>query len=185
MIKTFALNNYLQLIQFKRSAIFAVKPLRVVGSKKSFVSYHYGTQIRAQRTKPINIFKRGIFTHYSINFKQHKNFYNFFESDLVGDFTEIVYQKFTLTEEKRTFQGYAEIINHQRGETDFLENKHVWLTNSFESKHFNSFVMGELRDEIAKRIIDNGETGSSWHFKRFERLNIIVGPGNIPKLTLC
>ena len=101
------------------------------------------------------------------------------------DFVEIVYQKFTSTEGKRSFQGYAEIINHQRRETDFLENKHVWLTNSFQSKHFNSFAMGELRNEIAKRIIDNGETGSSWHFKRFERLNILVGPGNIPKLTLC
>ena len=86
------------------------------------------------------------------------------------DFIEIVYQKFTSTEGKRSFQGYAEIINHQRRETDFLENKHVWLTNSFQSKHFNSFAMGELRN---------------WHFKRFERLNILVGPGNIPKLTLC
>lgn len=36
--------------------------------------------------------------------------------------------------------------------------------------------MGELRDEITKRVIVNGQTGSSWYFKRFERLNVIVVP---------
>ena len=50
----------------------------------------------------------------------------------------------------------------------------VWLTNSFNSKYFNEFVRGEILDEITKRIIVNGQTGSSWHFKRFERLSVIV-----------
>ena len=50
----------------------------------------------------------------------------------------------------------------------------MWLTNAFNSKHFNDFVRGEIRDEITKRIIVNGQTGSSWHFKRFERLSVIV-----------
>ena len=119
--------------------------------KNHMFLYHYGTQIGSQRnTKPINILKRGNFTHYSINFEQHNNFYNFFKSDLVGEFIGFVCQKFTSTKERRTFQWYAGIINQQRGETNFLDNKHVWLTNSFESKHFNSFVMGELRDEILK-----------------------------------
>ena len=68
----------------------------------------------------------------------------------MGEFIGFVCQKFTSTKERRTFQWYAGIINQQRGETNFLDNKHVWLTNSFESKHFNSFVMGELRDEILK-----------------------------------
>ena len=78
------------------------------------------------------------------------------------------------------FQGYAEIINQQRGEIN-LEDKQVWLTNSFNSKHFNDFVRGEIRDEITKRIIVNGQTGSSWHFKRFEQLSIIVVPNNESK----
>ena len=48
------------------------------------------------------------------------------------------------------------------------------MTNTFTTKHFNDFVRGELKDEITKRVIVDGQTGSSWHFKRFERLNVIV-----------
>ena len=64
-------------------------------------------------------------------------------------------------------------MNQQRGEV-ILEDKRVWLTNSYNSKHFNDFVRGEIRDEITKRIIANGQTGSSWYFKRFQRLTVIV-----------
>ena len=52
----------------------------------------------------------------------------------------------------------------------------MWLTNAFNSKYFNGFVRGEIRDEVTKKIIANGQTGSSWHFKRFERLSVIVVP---------
>ena len=31
-----------------------------------------------------------------------------------------------------------------------------------------------MRDDITKRIISNDQTGSSWHFKRFKRLTVIV-----------
>ena len=48
--------------------------------------------------------------------------------------------------------------------------------NAFNSKHLNDFVRGEIRDEITRRVIVNSETGSSWHFKRFERLTIVVVP---------
>ena len=50
------------------------------------------------------------------------------------------------------------------------------MTNTFTTKHFNDFVRGELKDQITKRVIVDGQTGSSWHFKRFERLNVIVTP---------
>ena len=48
--------------------------------------------------------------------------------------------------------------------------------NAFNSKHLNDFVRGEIRDEITRAVIVNGETGSSWHFMRFEILTIIVVP---------
>ena len=55
-----------------------------------------------------------------------------------------------------------------------LTDRQVWLTNVFNSRHFNEFVRGQIRDEIAKRLIVNDQTGSSWHFRRFERLTVIV-----------
>ena len=70
---------------------------------------------------------------------------------------------------KNKIQAYAEIINQQRGEI-VLENKKVWLTNVYHAKHFHDFVRGE----IIKRVIVNGESGSSWYFIHFERLNVNV-----------
>ena len=91
-----------------------------------------------------------------------------------------VYQVFRSNKENK-FQGYAEIINQQRGEI-VLEDKRVWLTNVYCSKYFNDFVRGEIKDEITKRVVVNGESSSSWHFKRFDRLNIIVSVAESIKL---
>ena len=123
-------------------------------------------------TLPLNVLKRGPITYYSINFEQHKNFYDFFNSSMVDVFLDSIYEIFRPNTEKK-FQGYAEIVNQQRVEI-ILQDKRVWLTNSFNSKHFNDFFRREIRDEITKRIIANGQTGSSWYFKRFQRLTIIV-----------
>ena len=91
---------------------------------------------------------------------------------MVDVFLDSIYEIFRPNTEKK-FQGYAEIVNQQRVEI-ILQDKRVWLTNSFNSKHFNDFFRREIRDEITKRIIANGQTGSSWYFKRFQRLTIIV-----------
>ena len=76
------------------------------------------------------------------------------------------------------FQAYFEIVTQQRTPDNdtFLIKNRSWITNVFCFKYFNEFLRGELKDEITKRIIHNGLTGSSWFFKRFERLNIIVVP---------
>ena len=147
--------------------------------KEHMFLFHYGKhrQIggnRAQRTSTlsINILNRGPITQYSINFTQHKNFYDFSSSGIVDAFLDSVYEIYRPSKENK-IQGYAEIINQLRGEI-ILEDKRVWLTNSFNSKYFNDFVRGKIRDEITKRIIVNGQTDSSWHFKKFERLSVIV-----------
>ena len=146
--------------------------------KKHMFLFHYGKhkQIGGNRTSklPLNILKRGGIIHYSINFSQHKNFYDFLSSDIIDSFLDSVYEVYRPLKEHK-FQGYVEIINQQKGEV-ILEDKQVWLTNSFTSKHFKDFVRGEIRDEIAKTIIVNGQSGSSWHFKRFERLSVILVP---------
>ena len=122
---------------------------------------------------PLNVLKRGSITYYSINFSQHKNFYDFYKSDVLDSFLDSVYKTFRPTKDCK-FQGYAEIVNQQKGQDTILEDTCVWLTNSYNSKHFNDFVRGQMRDDITKRIISNDQTGSSWHFKRFKRLTVIV-----------
>ena len=178
--KTFTLKTCFYQVSLIKRAEFAMLLLRVLEVKKKLMFlFHYGKhkQIggnRSQRTStlPINVLNGEPITHYSINFSQHKNFYDFFSSGIVDALLESVYEIYRPLKENK-IQGYAEIVNQQRGEI-ILEDKWVWLTNSFNSKHFNDFVRGEIRDEITKRIIVNGQTGSSWHFKRFERLSVIV-----------
>ena len=60
--------------------------------------FHYGTKKQfggsKRSTLPINILKRGSITYFSINFAQHKNFYDFFKSDVVDDFLQSVYESY-------------------------------------------------------------------------------------------
>ena len=138
--------------------------------KKKYICFffHYGTKKQFGGSKkckiPINILKRGSITYFSINFNQHKNLYDFFTRGIVDDFLQSVYEVYQPQENK--IQAFFEVINQQRGEV-ILEDNRAWLTNSFNTKHFNTFARGEIKNEITKRIIVNGQSGSSWFFKRF------------------
>ena len=123
----------------------------------------------------INILKRGSITYFSINLTQHKNFYDFFKSDVVDDFLQSVYESYH--PQKNKIQAFFEMINQQRGEI-ILEGNRAWLTNLLVTKHFNTFLRTEIKNEIIKRIILHGQSGSSWFFKRFERLSIFTTPAN-------
>ena len=101
----------------------------------------------------------------------------FYGDRIVEDFLNSVYSRYNPDKENK-IQGYAEIINQQRGEFIIFENTSVWLTNTFTAKYFNDYVTSEIRNDIVKRIIINGHTGSSWFFKRFNRLTVIVAPAD-------
>ena len=95
---------------------------------------------------------------------------------MVDVFLDNVHLAFNSRNRMYKFQGYFEIINQQRGPENVLEDKRVWLTNVYCFKYFNDFVRGEIKDQIIKRVIVNGQSGSSCFFKRFSRLNITVVP---------
>ena len=95
---------------------------------------------------------------------------------MIDAFLDVVHQTFVPEKNlNHKFQAYFEIVNQQRTPDcdNFLTDKRAWLTNVFRFKYFNEFVRGEIKNEIVKRIIINGKSGSSWYFKRFDRLNII------------
>ena len=91
-------------------------------------------------------------------------------------FLDNVHLAFNSQNHMYKFQGYFEIMNQERGPEFALEDTRVWLTNVYRLKYFNDFFRGEIKDEITKRVIVNGQSGSSWFSKRFNRLNIIVVP---------
>ena len=91
----------------------------------------------------------------------------------MGDFLSSIYNRFN-PDGEHAIQRYAEIINQQQGEFIIAESTSVWLTNTYTAKYFNGYVKSSVKSDIVKRIIINGQTGSSWYFKRFNRLTVIT-----------
>ena len=114
---------------------------------------------RGNQQFSVNILRRGPIKYFTISSNQLKNFYNFFEEQIVDDFLNSVYARFEPNDQYK-IQGYAEIINQQHGEFIVAESTRVWLANTYTAKHFNDYVRNSLKSEIVKRIIANGLTGS-------------------------
>ena len=74
---------------------------------------HYQVRGAQSANKPLNILKRDGFVIYSINFEQHSDFYDFFNSErIVNDFLDVVDRRFVITDHVE-FQAAFSIINHQ------------------------------------------------------------------------
>ena len=81
--------------------------------------------------------KRGPKTYYSINFNQHKNFYDFYDEKII--------LLFVSGGKELKMQGYFELKNYQQTVPFELENTRVWLTNVFIGRYFNEFIRNEIR----------------------------------------
>ena len=82
---------------------------------------HYQTGGRRPiENRPINVFRRENFlTIFSINFVQHSNFYNFFNSEeTVDNFLSVVENNFVPAENVEV-QGSFSLINYQPPESEF------------------------------------------------------------------
>ena len=135
---------------------------------------------------PLSRLRRGLITYFSINYFQHKNFYDFFNAEKSFDAFLNTFQGSFVPGEKVKFQGYIELIIFQSTERIELESKRICLTEVFTGRYFNKFIRGEIRAGFKKRVIINGATSSSWQFKRFERISIIVTNVNqVTSLSAC
>ena len=122
----------------------------------------------------MNIRKIGPIIYYSINFYQHKNFHDFHDESIFDSFFHSVQQVFTPTGSEMKIQRYFELKNYEQTEIAKIENARVWLTNVYGEKYFNRFVRGQIKEDILKTVIINCTTGSTWLFKWFNKLQIIV-----------
>ena len=86
--------------------------------KNHIFLFHYNQSggSRMNQQLPVSVVTRGPVTYFSINYNGHKKFYDFFQEDVVDDFLQGVYNRFNPGDEYK-FQGYAEIINQQKGES--------------------------------------------------------------------
>ena len=71
-------------------------------------------------------------------------------------------------------QQYVDLKHYQQTNTAELENTRVWPTKVFLVRYFNQYMWDGMKKEILKRVNINVSTGTSWIFKRFQKLQVIV-----------
>ena len=52
-----------------------------------------------------------------------------------------------------------------------LSTRH-WTTEPYQTRYFNNYIFYSLRENILKRVIVNGVSGSSCRFRRFIYLDL-------------
>ena len=67
-----------------------------------------------------------------------------------------------------------ELKNYQPIEIIQLKSRRIWMTDIYTCKIFNEFVRGQIKNDLMKGNIINGMSGSSWIFKKFERITMIL-----------
>ena len=126
--------------------------------------------------KPISITKIGNINKYEINYQDHSSFYDFYDPvNLVEEFLFNVKNRIKRSNVDFFVRSGFSLENIQPVLDQYnepLKNSRYWTTDPIQTKSFNDFVYFNIRESILKRVINNGLTGSSWHFNRFLYVNI-------------
>ena len=127
--------------------------------------------------KPVDILRLPALTIYSIECSKYKDFYNFHHSeDCVDDFLRNVKYRFK-SGSKKWIKCSFTIENIQNASYQGLRpilNSRYWTTSPYQGNFFNDFIFYGLKQDILSKVIINGLSGSSWHFKRFISLSVKV-----------
>ena len=139
---------------------------------------HLPLQVGGSRTASrLNILRRGEIIDFSINFEQHQNHYNVFTSDIVPVFLDVAYRNFVpKIDVKYKFQGFFELLNWKGIQNETYPTPSSWFTKVYHFKTFNRLVRQELKEDMQNKAINNGYSGSSWRFHRFQSLKVLVTP---------
>ena len=140
---------------------------------------HYNDGENIVEEKPVIVTNIGKVTKFEINYQDHSTFYDFHNSEsIVDEFLFNVKKKIhSRTRSNIDFlirSGFS-LENIQSAVDDFnepLKNSRYWTTDPIQTKSFNDYAYFTISESILKRVINNGLTGSSWHFNRFLYINI-------------
>ena len=111
---------------------------------------HYGKGIQsANGEKPLNYVNMGDIEIYEIKFSEHKNDYDFFNSEeLVEEFLTIVRERFrdrSIGKRVVVESGFSiENVQHVEGFSPISDVRY-WSTKPIQSKKFNEFVYFSLK----------------------------------------
>lgn len=125
---------------------------------------------RAFKDRPLNTYRNGAIKVFEITAKEHSAQYDFEDSDdLIDKFLNNVRFTFVPTEEVLIKCGFS-LENYQLPPYSSgipIISKNYWITKAYRTVYSNDFLFHNLRHDIKKRVITNGQCGSSWQFKQF------------------
>ena len=128
--------------------------------------------------KPLTVTKIGKITKFEINYQNYSSFYNFHNSEsVVDEFLFNVKNRIQRSNAEFFIRSGFSLENVQSALDEYnepLKNSRYWTTDPIQTKSFNDFVYFTIRDSILKRVINNGLSGSSWHFNRFLYINVKI-----------
>ena len=128
--------------------------------------------------KPLTVTKIGKITKFEINYQNHSSFYDFHNSEsVVDEFLFNVKNRIQRSNVEFLIRSGFSLENIQSALDEYnepLKNSRYWTTDPIQTKSFNDYVYFTIRESILKRVINNGLTGSSWHFNRFLYINIKI-----------
>ena len=149
--------------------------------------YEFGKDAALPEEKPISIITVRAIKIYEIRFENHSSDYDFFNSEqVVDEFLLNVKNRIERSDRDFFIRCGFSLQNIQPSPEGFdqpLRSSRYWSADPIQTKSFNDFVLFTIRDSILKRVINNGLTGSSWHFNRFNYINIKTTKAPIDNLV--
>ena len=139
---------------------------------------HYSDDKSVIEEKLVIVTKIGKITKFEVNHQNHSSFYDFYNSEsIVDEFLFNVKNKIQRSNVEFLIRSGFSVVNIQSVLDDYnepLKNSRYWTTDPIQTKSFNDYVYFTIIESILKRVINNGLTGSSWHFNRFLYINIKI-----------
>ena len=147
--------------------------------KKSydFVRHYEKGKKTLVEDKPSEILNTANITKYQISYAKHSEDYDFTNSEqVVNEFLTNVKLHFK-PGGRVQIKGSFATENYQPSvseEYPVLYNTRYWSTSVYSATYFNSYVYYSLRQDIGKRVILKGLSGSSWLFNKFTNLSVSI-----------
>ena len=145
--------------------------------KHNFLKHYKEGKKDIFEDKPTDIVQTSRITKYEITVRKHGDFYDFTKAEeVVNDFLQNVRSKFKATvpvliKARFTIENIQPAVSEDYRP---IINSRYWSTDVYKATYFNDYVFYHLRQDITKRVIANGLSGSSWVFKRFLNLTLSV-----------
>ena len=143
----------------------------------NFVKHYEDGKTIPYEEKPLDVLRLASLMIYSIEFRKHQIFYDFYNSELcVKNLFKNVRYRFKAGS-KKWFKCSFVTENIQKSLYLGLQpiiNSRYWTNATHDSVYFIDFIFFGLKQDILSRVIINGMPGSSWYFKRFISLAVKI-----------